>query len=47
MAMTLFEYVAIPDVNLFRVIKMLLVHDLVEIYAGDVPTFSGVDVSEK
>ena len=34
MAMVLSEY-ANEDVDLFKVIKMLLVHDLVEIYAGD------------
>lgn len=35
MAMTLYEYAASPDVDLFRVLKMALVHDLVEVYAGD------------
>lgn len=35
MAMTLFEYCSIPNVNIERVIRMALVHDLVEIYAGD------------
>jgi len=35
MAMTLFEYCGIDGVNLDRVIKMALVHDLIEIYAGD------------
>ena len=34
-AMTLFEYCEIEGVNIDRVIKMALVHDLVEIYAGD------------
>ncbi|NMA86964.1 MAG: HD domain-containing protein [Tissierellia bacterium] len=34
MAMVLWEY-ADEDIDLFKVIKMLLVHDLVEIYAGD------------
>lgn len=34
MAMTLFEYAA-PGVSLERVLKMTLVHDLVEVYAGD------------
>lgn len=33
--MTLFEYVGIDGVDIDRVIKMALVHDLVEIYAGD------------
>ena len=39
MAMTLFEYVGFDGVDLNRVIKMVIVHDLVEIYAGDVPAF--------
>lgn len=34
MAMTLFGYAA-PGVSLERVLKMTLVHDLVEVYAGD------------
>lgn len=34
MAMILAEY-ADPEVNLYRVLKMALVHDLVEVYAGD------------
>lgn len=35
MAVLLGEYAADPDVDLLRVVKMLLVHDLVEIDAGD------------
>lgn len=35
MAMVLYEYCDCPHVNLNRVLKMALVHDLVEIYAGD------------
>ncbi|MBT8490030.1 MAG: HD domain-containing protein [Deltaproteobacteria bacterium] len=35
MAMLLSEYAAENNVDLFRVIKMVLVHDLVEIDAGD------------
>jgi len=35
MAMTLFEYCGIEGVDLNRVIQMALVHDLIEIYAGD------------
>lgn len=35
MAMTLFEYAGSPKVDINRVIRMALVHDLVEIYAGD------------
>ena len=36
-AMTLFEYCELDGVDLDRVIKMALVHDLVEIFAGDTP----------
>jgi putative hydrolase of HD superfamily len=35
MAMTLYEYVGIEGVDINRVIKMALLHDLVEVYAGD------------
>ena len=35
MAMVLFEYAEQDQVDLFRVLKMALVHDLVEVYAGD------------
>lgn len=35
MAMTLYEHCGLKDVHLDRVIQMTLVHDLVEIYAGD------------
>ncbi|MCL5999326.1 MAG: HD domain-containing protein [Chloroflexi bacterium] len=35
MAMILREYVADPETDLLRVIQMVLVHDLVEIDAGD------------
>jgi len=37
MAMTLFEHCALDGVNIDRVVKMAIVHDLVEIYAGDTP----------
>lgn len=35
MAMTLLEYRQDPSADLLRVLRMVLVHDLVEIYAGD------------
>lgn len=35
MALTLFEYNRLDNVDINRVIKMALLHDLVEIYAGD------------
>jgi len=37
MAMTLFEHCVIDNVNIDRVIKMAIVHDLVEVFAGDTP----------
>ena len=45
MAMILYEYADQTKVNLDRVIKMALVHDLVEIYAGD--TFAYDDVGNE
>jgi len=39
MALTLFEYCGIKGVDIDRVIKMALVHDMVEIYAGDTPAY--------
>jgi len=47
MAMTLFEYCAIPNVCLDRVIKMAIVHDLVELYAGDTPAFADTIPDDK
>jgi putative hydrolase of HD superfamily len=35
MALLLGEYSNVKNLNLLKVVKMLLVHDLVEIYAGD------------
>ena len=35
MALVLAEHADTPDLDLFKVVKMLLIHDLVEIYAGD------------
>lgn len=35
MAMILYEYADQNKVNLLRVLKMALIHDLVEVYAGD------------
>ena len=39
MAMTLFEHCGIAGVDINRVMKMAIIHDLVEIYAGDTPAF--------
>lgn len=35
-----------PDVDLMRVIKMLILHDLVEIDAGDNPIYGNHDITE-
>jgi len=35
MALLLAEYIDVPNIDLLRVLKMVLIHDLVEIYAGD------------
>ena len=35
MAMVLAEHASTPALDIFAVVKMLLIHDLVEIYAGD------------
>ena len=35
MAMVLYEYSPKKDLDITKVLKMLLIHDLVEIYAGD------------
>jgi putative hydrolases of HD superfamily len=35
MALILAEHANLPDIDLFKVLKMLLIHDLVEIDAGD------------
>jgi putative hydrolase of HD superfamily len=45
MAIILSEYAEIPQIDVFRVVKMLLVHDLVEIDAGD--TFCYDDVARE
>ena len=37
---------ALPDVEISRVIKMLLIHDLVEIDAGDAPIFGQYDAEK-
>ena len=36
-ALVLFEYCVLDDVDLEHVVKMIIVHDLVEVYAGDSP----------
>jgi putative hydrolase of HD superfamily len=39
MAMILYEYVDSTKVDICRVLKIALIHDLVEIYAGDTPAY--------
>jgi putative hydrolase of HD superfamily len=49
-ALILYEYCGIEGVDINRVIKMALVHDLVEIYAGDTPAYDtdgNVDKDER
>ena len=46
-AMTLYEYCGLKGVNIDRVIKMALVHDLVEIYAGDTFAYDAVGNDSK
>ncbi|MDR2899168.1 MAG: HD domain-containing protein [Clostridiales bacterium] len=47
MAMTLFEYCGLDGVNIDRVIRMALVHDLVEVYAGDTFAYDAVGYEDK
>jgi len=47
MAMTLFEHNALEGVCLNHVLKMAIVHDLVEIYAGDTPAQDVVANADK
>ena len=36
-ALVLFEYCVLEDVDLDHVIKMIVIHDIIEVYAGDAP----------
>ena len=47
MAILLSEYSNVPDLDLLKVLKMLLIHDLVEIYAGDTFAYDPVGNSHK
>lgn len=46
-AITLKEYFILGEVNMEKVLKLILIHDIVEIYAGDVPAFSNYDKEAK
>ena len=47
MAVLLAEYAETPDLDLLRVVKMLLIHDLVEIDAGDTFAFDEKRTEDK
>jgi putative hydrolase of HD superfamily len=47
MAVLLAEYAGAERINLLRVVKMVLVHDIVEIDAGDTYCYSDYDSKEK
>lgn len=44
-ALVLAEHGSAPDLDLFKVIRMLLIHDLVEVHAGDTWIYDGAAVS--
>ncbi len=46
MAVVLFEY-APPGTDMLRVLKMVLLHDIVEIDAGDSPAYTGVQKTDQ
>ena len=46
-AITLKEYVEFDKIDIERVLKMILLHDVVEIYSDDTPAFSRYDKEEK
>lgn len=46
-ALTLKEYFILGEVDMEKVLKLILIHDIVEIYAGDVPAFSNFNKEEK
>ncbi len=46
-ALVLFEHAKEPDLDLLKILKMCLVHDLVEIYAGDTYCYDQVGNQSK
>ena len=46
-AVTLKEYVELENIDMTRVLKMILLHDVVEIYSDDTPAFSNYSKEEK
>ena len=47
MAMTLLEYAGNKDLDTYKVLRMALVHDLIEIYAGDTFAYDPKGHSDK
>ena len=47
LAMLLAEHANQPELNLYRVIKMVLIHDIVEIDAGDTMVYDLVGYEDK
>jgi putative hydrolase of HD superfamily len=46
-ALTLKEYVEFENINIEKVLKMILLHDIVEVYSDDTPAFSSYNKEEK
>ena len=46
-AMTLKEYSNLGEIDMEKVLKLILIHDIVEIYAGDTPAFSNYKNEDK
>lgn len=46
-ALTLKEYVEFENIDIEKVLKMILLHDIVEIYSDDTPAFSDYNKEEK
>ncbi|WP_410208920.1 HD domain-containing protein [Fusobacterium sp.] len=46
-AIVLKEYVEVENVDMEKVLKMILVHDIVEVYSDDTPAFSEFSKEEK
>ncbi len=47
MALILSEYSTVKDLDVAKVIKMILIHDLIEIYAGDTFCYDEVGIKDK
>lgn len=47
MALTFKDYAPTPDIDIGKVLKLVILHDLVEIDAGDVYTYDDFDPEEK